>query len=194
MNFYLIDTLGKYTQDSFCIAEGKPEGLSGSGKKALKYGGVITGVYPDDPYEVIMRLDEDSESHIKRGDFISTTEDYVMISQEVVDELSNFNIPDTEFCPFTLLNHKERVHSTNYRFVVPKAPFDAVDEGASDISRTKNNTVIGKEKIVFSQEKVKSAPDMFRVNDLREMAFSESLAKKLESQFSNFVFKQVEVL
>ena len=174
------------------MVEGEPEGLDDD-ELALDYGGTLKGVYPDDPYDVEMQLRDDREQHIKKGDFVSNPDDYVIVSQEVVDLFAEFNIPDVEYWPFTLINHKGRVHSKNYRFVVPNNPFDAIDEQASEIDRDANNVVIGVDKIVFDKDKVKSAPDMFRVNDLGEMAFSEPLAKKLETEYTNFVFKPVEL-
>ena len=194
MRFYQLNHMGKFDMDFFCFAEGTPNGFADKGLVLELGGKSLVGLYPDDPYEVKMKLREDWEKHIKKGDFISHTIEYVMVFQEAVDIISEYNVPNVEYWPFTLLNHKERVHSTNYRFVVPVDQFDAVNEQASDIDRDDDDgMVLGVDLLVLDKNKVSNAPDMFRVNDLGVMVFSEPLAKRLETECTNFVFEPLEI-
>lgn len=192
MKFYCLDSLGKYDDDKFCISNTIPEEIDDD-NSALDYGGIIEGDMPDDPYEIKMYLHEDSPKHIKIGSYLSTVDDYVMFHQDVVNILENFNIGEVQFLPFTLINHKGKPHSKDYRFVVPKKQLDVLHEGESEIVRDNNNVVIGIDKVVFDKRKLKDAPDMFRVNDLGRMGFSESLANTLDKDFTNFVFDEIEV-
>jgi len=191
MQYYFIKYLGLVRKEKFCKTDGPPKGIEGN-KLALKYGGSLKGVYPKDPYEVTMRLDEDRPKHIKLGSYISNTSNYLMVSSEVVKELKKFNIGEVEFWPFTLLNHKGRVHSKDYFFVCPENQFDALNLEQSEIDRGDSGIAIGIDRAVLDNKKLENALDMFRVNDIRYMAFSEPLAQVLQERFTNFVFEKAE--
>jgi len=191
MQYYFIKTLGKSRTDKFCMTDGMPKGIEGD-KSALEYGGTLKSVYPGDPLEVTMKLDEDKPKHIKLGSFISTTSKYIMISSEVIEALKKFNIGEVEFWSFTLLNHKDRVHSQDYSFVCPVHQYDAINEDLSEFRRDSNGIPLRIKKVVLDEAKLKNAPDMFRVNDIRYMAFSEPLAQALQEKFTNFVFEKAE--
>jgi hypothetical protein len=193
MQFYKLVTLGKFTEDKYCFAGDEIEGLIGKAHKFLVDGGSsLKDLYPEDPFEVKVNLDEDSPKAITKGDFISNTDSHVIVSQEVEDELKKHNIGEVEFWPFTLINHKGRVHSKNYRFVVPVHQFDAINEELSEFTRTKNGVVTRISRIVLDNSKLDNAPDMFRINDLGEMAFFEPLMEILVNNYSNFVFEKLE--
>jgi hypothetical protein len=193
MQFYKLVTLGKFTEDKYCFADGEVEGLIGKAHKFLVDGGSsLKDLYPEDPFEVTVNLDEDSPKAIFKGDYISTYDGLVMVSQEVEDELKKHNIGEVEFWPFTLINHKGRVHSKNYRFVVPVHQFDAINEELSELDRTESGVVIGIDRLVLDNSKLDNAPDMFRINNLGKMAFSEPLMEILVNNYCNFVFEKLE--
>ncbi|MEJ2612132.1 MAG: hypothetical protein P8179_19200 [Candidatus Thiodiazotropha sp.] len=188
MQYYILDGLGE--DKKFCHVDSSVEGFNDY-DLVLDDGGTLKGVYPKDPYEVIMHLDEDYPKNIVKGDLVCTTDDYVMVSERVVEELKKHNIQEAEFWPFTLMNHKGRVHSKDYRFVVTPQ-FDALHDELSDIKRSANGVAVRLRKIVLDKKKLENAPDMFRVNDLGIMAFSGLLVKILQKKFTNFVFNEVE--
>jgi hypothetical protein len=158
--------------NKYCFATGKVEGLAGKAKRFLRDGGSsLKDLYPENPFEVTVNLDKDHPKAISKGGYISTCDQQVMVSQEVEDELKKHNIGEVEFWPFTLINHKGRVHSKNYRFVVPVHQFDAINEELSELDRTKNGVVIGIDRLVLDNSKLDNAPDMFRINNLGKMAF-----------------------
>lgn len=190
--YYILERSGLYDSEKYCYVTGLPEGIDGN-KSALKYGGELSGIYPEDAFSVTMNLDEDSPKHVKKGDFVGTSGDLVMISSTVVAELKNYNIGKVEFWPFTLVNHKGKEHSRDYSFVVPLNQFDAVDEENSKYRRDENGIPLRIRKLVLDGNKLEGAPDMFRVNDLRRMAFSEKLAEKLMSDYTNFAFEEVDI-
>lgn len=193
MKYFILDGLGQYDEDKYChLAIKTPEGLSDEGLYLI-YGGDLKGIYPKDPFEVKMYLDPGSPLHIRQGDFVSTTNDYVIVSKAVESELKNYQIGNVDFWPFTLINHKGREHSRDYRFVVPINSFDAINEAASDIDRDANGVVIGVDELILDSDKIAEAPDMFKVNDLGVMAFSERLTEKLLENYSNFYFEEVEI-
>jgi hypothetical protein len=193
MQFYILKGLGKFREDKYCFADGEVEGLVGKAKIFLRRGGSsLKDLYPEDPFEVTVNLDKDSPKAISKGDYVSTCDEHVMVSKEVEDELKKHNIGEVEFWPFTLINHKGRVHSKNYRFVVPVHQCDAINEELSEFTRTKNGVVTRISRIVLDNSKLDNAPDMFRINDLGEMAFSEPLMEILVNNYSNFVFEKLE--
>jgi hypothetical protein len=193
MQFYILDGLGQLMDNKYCFVGGKIEGLVGKAKKYLRDGGSsLKDLYPEDPFEVTVNLDKDHQKAISKGDYISTCDQQVMVSQEVEDELKKHNIGEVEFWPFTLINHKGRVHSKNYRFVVPVHQFDAINEELSEFTRTKNGIVTRISRIVLDNGKLDNAPDMFRINNFGKMAFSEPLMEILVNNYSNFVFEKLE--
>jgi len=173
------------------MTDGPPKGIVGN-KLALKYGGSLKGIYPENPMDVTLNLDEDRPKHIKLGSNISNTDSYVMVSSEVVTELKKHNIGEVDFWPFTLINHKGRTHSLDYSFVCPVNQFDAINEKLSEIDRDANGIAIGIDRTVLDNKKLENAPDMFRVNDLCLMAFSELLVNILRGKFTNFAFEKAE--
>lgn len=173
------------------MTDGMPKGIVGN-KSALEYGGSLKNIYPADPFEVTMYLDEDGPKHIKIGSYVSTTSKYMMVSSEVIEKLTKFNIGEVEFLPFTLINHKGRIHSQDYSFVCPVNQYDALNEKLSDFRRDSNGIALRIKKAVLDNEKLEKAPDMFRVNDIRLMAFSEPLVNILQEKFTNFVFEKAE--
>lgn len=191
MQFYILDVLGDYEEGLFCVASGDPVGTLGN-DRVLEYGGPMNNIYPDDPYEVTMRLSDRHPKNIRLGDYVSVTRNWVMVSAAVVEELKNHNIGDVVFTPFTLLNHKNRVHSKDYSFIVPVQQYDALNEELSDITRTDSGYVIGIDKIVLDSKKMENSPEMFRLNDTRRMVFSEKLVTVLENKYTNFVFDKLD--
>lgn len=193
MKYYTLKKQGLFREDQYCFF-GKLEKDFADKQLALWDGGTLQGIYPDDPSEVKVHLNQDFPKHIKKGDYISTTKDLVMVSQAAVDEIKKHNIDErTEFWPFTLINHKGRVHSMDYRFVVPPQ-YDALNFEKSDIRRDGNNVVIGLRKTVLDAKKLENAPDIFRLNDTGEMVCSETLASSLAENYTNFLFTDLEII
>lgn len=157
----------------------------------LSVGGALSEVYPADPYLVEMRL-SDQYCGIQLPSIIGNTNDFVMVDDKVVEVLKQHNIGDVEFWPFTLINHKGRVHSKDYCFVNPIGALDCLNYEQSEIFKDSNDVTIGVDRIVLDNEKLENAPDMFRIKDTYSFGFSEPLKEKLEREFTNFVFESAE--
>lgn len=191
MQYYILDCLGQGGEEKYCFVTCRPEGFRDP-KLSLKNGGSLKDVYPKDPFEVIMYLDEDHPKHIKQGSFIGNTDGYFIVDSSVVDELKKFNIGEVEFWPFTLINHKGRVHSKAYCFVCPVKQYDVLSFDKSEIDRSSKGTVIGIDKIVLENKKMTNIPDIIRINDTRRFALSEPLVTVLLEKYTNFKFDKVE--
>ncbi|RJQ70910.1 MAG: hypothetical protein C4519_20095 [Desulfobacteraceae bacterium] len=191
MQYFILDSLGQSDNEKFCLTTCQPEGLEDPDLR-LDYGGSLKNIYPKNPFDVKMYLDADHPKHIKQGSFISTTECYFMVDKKVVEELKNFSIGDVEYWPFTLINHKGRIHSREYSFVCPVEQYDALDFDESEIDRDSNGTVIGVDRIVLNNKKLKKAPDLIRINDLAMFALSNTLVKALTEKYTNFAFDKAE--
>jgi hypothetical protein len=189
MQYYIINMLGRSRKEKYCFTACFPKGLYDTNFN-LEYGGSLKEVYPANPFDVVMRLDEDHPKHIKKGSFIGNPDNYLMVDRPVVEELRQYVLGEVEFWPFTLLDHSGRVHSRDYCFVSPVFPFDALHPEKSEIERDSDGTVVGVDSIVLDKNKLENAPDLFRINDIRRFAFSEPLAKNLEEKFSNVVFQK----
>jgi hypothetical protein len=189
--YYILNSLGQFDNAKYCFTTCFPSGLDDK-KVCLKFGGSLKGIYPANPFNVKMHLDEDSPKHIRKGSFVGNTDNYLIVDKQVVEECKKYNMGEVEFWPFTLINHKGRIHSQDYCFVCPVFPFDALNTEKSEIDRDSDGTVIGVDSIVLDKTKLEKAPDLFRVNDIVRFAFSEPLATTLLEKFTNFSFDKAE--
>jgi hypothetical protein len=101
---------------------------------------------------------------------------------------------EIEILPFTLFNHRQRVHSKDYWIINPLGTFDCVNKDASDIEYL-DDEVVGVDKYVFESQKLKNAPELFRVpEDPTEYFISETLAKAFQKKkFTNIFLSEIEI-
>ncbi len=60
---------------------------------------------------------------------------------------------EIEFLPFTLYNHKKRVHSKDHFFINPIGGYDCLNEIASGITYDKDDDIVLNEKNRFLTQK-----------------------------------------
>lgn len=161
MDYFLVKTTGDLNDESLCLIEDCPEGLE---KKdyTLKLGQPCLPYYPEN---AIIRLREENRG-IKLKSIIGNTKNY-LIGSTLVKDIIQRHCPDQniEYLPFTLYNHKNRVHSADYFIINPIGGFDSINIEASDpIYSPKDGRLLTVEKYVLDSKKIEKAPHFFRVD------------------------------
>jgi hypothetical protein len=98
-----------------------------------------------------------------------------------------------EYLPFTLINHKGRIHSTDYFIVNPIGALDCLDKQASTIEYMEDGRIIAVISYVLDPNKLTDAPDLFRIKEWpRKYVISERLASAFtESNFTNIILQEI---
>lgn len=116
---------------------------------------------------------------------------YLMVSTAMRDLVLGVCTNEIEVLPFTLYNHKKRVHSTDYVILNPIGTYDCVNRKASTITY-EGDAIVGVAKLVFDSNKVEGAPHLFRVPEKPSWYFiSETLARAIKnSNLTNVILKE----
>jgi hypothetical protein len=160
MRFYLLDTLGDSNDDDLCFIHDTVEGI-GLGDVGLLTGEPIAAEYPEDA-----RIYMSKESPgIKLSSVLGNTKNFLMVARDLKEVVEKHCGDKVEYLPFTLYDHRKRVHSKDYFILNPLGTFDCLDLKKSDIVWGKSDpTRISLiEEHVLDRKKMKNAPQLFRV-------------------------------
>jgi hypothetical protein len=155
----------------------------------LSSGDPIEDRYPADPYDVSIELDPDFMG-VRLPDLIGNTRGLLILSAKAraVFAAAGLDLGPCDVCPFTLVNHKGRVHSKDYAFVSPLGGHD-IAHPASDFERyTRSQQIYGCKRWVLDTNKLVGRPDLLRAEQLREHYFvSERLVGVVRAEgLTNF--------
>ncbi|MCP3169259.1 hypothetical protein LZ199_40820 [Myxococcus sp. QH3KD-4-1] len=103
----------------------------------------------------------DDAPGIKVPSLIATVTSLLVADRRMKEVIERTGVP-MECLPFTLYDHKKRVASTDHFIINPLGTFDCLDLKQSEIIYEGDEVVVV-EKLVLSPEKLRSAPDIFRV-------------------------------
>jgi hypothetical protein len=192
MRYFIIETLGDDQDTKLAFIDTPPEDL-GVYEYCLARGERIGERYPADARIYLQR----KSPGIKLSSLIGNTRNYLIVNTEVKAVILDFcGASNLEVLPFTLFNHKKRVHSTEYSIINPIGYVDCVNHAASDIRylSTDPSKIVAVRKFVLNPANLANAPDLFRVAEDREKYFiSERIAKVWqEHNFSNIFLTEVD--
>ena len=150
----------------------------------MRRGERIGSLYPSDVRLHLSKRAPGIKLHSLLGNLLS----YLILNSQAKDLFLKSCQCEIEALPFTLINHKGRVHSKDYWILNPIGTFDCVNRDASDIEyedATKQEIVgvgWGPGSLVFDANKVRNAPGLFRVPEEPALMFiSESLARAIKA-------------
>lgn len=135
---------------------------------------------------------------LQLADLLGNALKYLIVSSRVKELIATHEVGEIEMLPFTLYNHKGRVHSTDFCVVNPIGTFDCLDRTASDIRYVEDgdssSDIVKVHTYVFDGAALADAPDLFRIpEDLQEYFVSERLARALhQAQCSNVFIHRIE--
>lgn len=151
--------------------------------------------YPEDPTEVTVDLDADFPG-IKLPDMIGNAQRLLMFSTKARDAFTEakLDLGPHDLCPFALLNHKGREHSTDYAFVSPHGGHE-IAHAASDFLRyNKSQKIYGCKRWVLAANKLDALPDLIRAEEMRQAYFvSERFIEVVRGrELTNFHFTELQ--
>lgn len=191
MRYFQIITLGDTRDKSLIFISNYLENI-GLAAYQPAAGERVGEDYPKDA-EILLQPEDPG---VKLPSLIGNTISYLIVNAETKDTIIEYCPEyevDIETLPFTLINHKKRVHSKDYWIINPIGTFDCVDRSASEIELL-GDEVVGVDKYVFDRAKLEKAPHLFRVpEEPSEYFISQSLAKAFqEKQYTNIFLVEIE--
>lgn len=187
MKLFNLSTLGSADPDLVMLEE-EPEALGLEAHRAA-VGKSIAGAWPAD---ATMQLPEENPG-MRLTSLLGNTFNYLIVEPAVVAVIAAHcsGVP-IERLPFTLLDHRGRVHSRDYLVLNPLGDWDALDLAASEIVFV--GTQIARiTKLVLDPEKSSAAPALFRLAQQRQLlVINEALADALRP-FTNMVLRRIPV-
>ena len=119
--------------------------------------------FPADPDMARCALDPEFPG-IDMPDLVGNTRGVLVLSARALEAFSaaELDFGAHDVCPFTVMNHKGRVHGRDHRFVNPHGGFD-VAHPSTDFKRyVKSQEIYGCKRWVLDTKKLEGKPDLFR--------------------------------
>jgi len=163
MDYFLLNTAGDLNDESLCLITDEPEGMGGGGYR-MGRGRVAKDHYPTNAKIYL----NDENPGIKLSGMIGNTCGFFIVNSDarkIIEKLCADS--EIEYLPFSLYNHKKRVHSNDYCFVNPIGGLDCLNEKASGITYDEDDEVEDIEEFVLDSGKVKNFPHLFRIDKER---------------------------
>ena len=160
MDYVRVETTGNLNNARLCIISTGPEGMA-RGDTRMAVGLAARKLMPS-PARI--RL-QSKYRGLQLAGFIGNTPGYLIfnsIGRAIIEKACVGQ--KIEYLPFELINHKGRVHSTDYAMINPVGGFDALNEEASTISRAATDgRILDVPVIVLDTRKLEDAPPLFRL-------------------------------
>lgn len=158
MDYFLINTMPSENPE-YCFLDNVPKGTEDFTYRMSK--GKMMG--DDYPKNAKIYMDDDN-SGIKLPSLIGNTNSFLIASKEVKEVIESLNSDPTEYLSFDLYNHKKRIASKNYFIINPLIILDCLNIEKSEIE-WEEDEVVGIDKFILDPDKLKSAPDIFRIKE-----------------------------
>jgi len=192
VDYFMLHHVGNVSNQDYCFAPNPPKGGALTAWD-LKQGLRVSDKYPGGIGDVTLQLGEDYPG-LELTSYIGNTDSMLVVSRSTLAIIQTQKVGEIEAIPFKLLNHKGRVHSTDYVFANPLGSVDCLDQTNSKGRRRDDGTLARIDLVVLTSAKLAGAPDLFRIKDMMaRYVFSETLVKVLADKgCTNFVFNKLE--
>jgi hypothetical protein len=192
MPYFMLNHVANSANEDYCFVPTPPKGGALTAYD-LKRGKRVADKYPGGIGDVTLRLGEDYPG-LELTSYIGNTDSMLVVDKRTAAIIQTHNVGEIEVIPFKLLNHKDRVHSTDYVFLNPIGWLDCLDKDKTLFDRKDNGTIVRVNKPVLASSKLASVPDLFRIQEmLYGYVFSEALVSDLRDKgCTNFVFNKVD--
>jgi hypothetical protein len=192
MKLFALETLADGGEGAFCFTNKLPKGI-GPATYRLADGVSLHERFPGGIPEMSWALGDDYPG-LALPSFLGNTGGFLAVHRDAAKIIESHRCGDLEVLPFTLLNHRGRVHSRDYVLLNPLGGVDCLDLAASVISRARSGKILGIDTIVLSSEKLRDPRDLFRIQeDPSCYVLSERLVGALSAAgCTNFVTAPLE--
>jgi len=186
MRFFRFWPRGNDRDKSLAFVRDEPSGL-GLYDFYMRQGKRIGENYPDNAR---VYLDPQTPG-IKLESVLGNLCSYMMVDIKTKDVVLSVCTNEIEVLPFTLYNHKKRIHSKDYVILNPIGTFDCVNRPASKITY-EGDQIVGVDVLVFDSNKVDDAPHLFRVPEKPSWYFiTDVLARAMKiANLTNVIVKE----
>ena len=154
-------------QSSYCLL-GYIEGFEDEWK--LMKGDSVAKEWPAD---VRMRMDPDFKKKIKLSDNVLNPARVLVASKALCDFFRKKPVPNVEYLPITILDHKKKVASKEYSIVNLVTTQDCIDTTASEVTWNNINPeyIMSMKRLVFDETKIDDDALLFRAKHLKTLIF-----------------------
>jgi len=159
----------------------------------MSHGASVGTLYPGDPFSVEVHFDPEIPG-VKLPTLIGNTRTLLIVSAQALALFEkHLNLGEHESFPFSLINHKGRVHSKDYVFLNPVGSHNVADSSSAFV-RFRSGGIYDCGKWILVEAKLEGLPDLIRPRELsKEYLVSERFIKLVEEHgLTNFEFEQLE--
>lgn len=161
MRFFKLSCMGDPDDDSLCFLDNVIDGFAPQSVGAV-VGSRFGSDYPKDA-KIFMNRENPG---IKLSPLLGNSRNMIIGSRDFKEALEKHCTNEIEYLPFTLYDHRKRVHSRDYFIINPIGTFDCLDfkESIIEWDDEEPDEIISIDKIVLDRQKVKDAPQFFRIH------------------------------
>ncbi|MCY1042345.1 hypothetical protein OV208_13555 [Corallococcus sp. bb12-1] len=173
MNYFILNQ-APLVDKTYCTLGDLPANLQEL-SHLMSFGSPVGSDYPKDAQ---WRM-SDEFGGLKLPSLVANTDSTLVVERNLKEIFASTGAP-LECLPFALLNHKGRVASRDYFIINPLAILDCLNPTKSEIE-WEGEDVVELRKAVLDPDKMKDAPQVFRIKEAREqIVISHSLADALK--------------
>lgn len=182
MRFFKLSCMGDPDDDNLCFLDNfldEHEGLSARAALGRRFG-------KDYPKDAKLFMNRENPG-IKLSPLLGNSRNMIVGSRDFKEALEKHCTNQIEYLPFTLYDHRKRVHSRDYFIINPIGTFDCLDFKESVIKWDDEapDEIISIHKTVLDRKKMKDAPQFFRI-DRAPTAYVVGLEVAREFKARNF--------
>lgn len=172
-------------QSSYCVL-GYLEGYADDYK--LMKGDSVAEEWPD----VSMRMDPDFKKKIKLADNLLNPVNVIVASKALCDFFRSKRVPNIEYLPVTIYDHKKKVASKEYSIANLVTTQDCIDTKKSELTWNKIDPhyISSIKQLVLNEKKIAKDAMLFRAEHLKTLIFVRAdLAQAVtDAGFTNVKF------
>ncbi len=174
-----------------CILDRNPDDI-GVYYSSLVYGIKVVEHYPE---HAVIRMSDDRDG-LKLQNLLGNTSSFLIVDKKVKEVIENKSKEEIEYLSFDLLDHKGRVHSSDYFIINPIGDRDCLNYDLSEIEYFEGdvNEVIDIKRYVLDSRKLKDQPTIFRIKEEpTEYVISEDIVNLfIANKFTNILTTEIE--
>jgi hypothetical protein len=173
------------SQSNYCVL-GYLQGYSDDYK--LMKGDSVATEWPD----VSMRMDPDFKKQIKLSDNLLNPVNVIVASKRLCDFFRSKGVPNIEYLPVTIYDHKKKVASKEYSIANLVTTQDCIDTKKSEVTwnAIDSDYISSMKRLVLNEKKIAKDAMLFRAEHLKELIFVRAdLAQAVtDAGFTNIKF------
>jgi hypothetical protein len=190
MRFFNLSALGDPDDESLCFLDNFVDGLEPQSWRVGE-GTRFGREYPKDA-KVFMNRENPG---IKLPPLVGNSLNMIVGSRDFKEALEKHCKNEIEYLPFTLYDHRKRIHSRDYFIINPIGTFDCLDmkESIIEWDEDEPGQIIGIDKRVLDRKKMKDAPQFFRIDkDPSSYVVGLELAREFKARnFTNIFWAEL---